>query len=145
MHFFDEVNKKYKVFEFGEVSNVDSIMKLKDFSPIQIPEEYFEIITERKEIEINIRDIEYIGISIWSARRCIEMNNGYDIQKYIPNSIAIGDDGKGNTLLYAKGKQGFGLYIVEFGNLDAEEMKYISKSLKDLLLKGIGIDILFHN
>ena len=130
MHFFDEVNKKYKVFEFGEVSNVDSIMKLKDFSPIQIPEEYFEIITERKEIEINIRDIEYIGISIWSARRCIEMNNGYDIQKYIPNSIAIGDDGKGNTLLYTKGKQGFGLYIVEFGNLDAEEMKYISKSLK---------------
>ena len=48
MNFFDEINKKQKVFEFGEVSNVDSIMKLKDFSPIQIPEEYFEIITERK-------------------------------------------------------------------------------------------------
>ncbi len=145
MNFFDEINKKYKVFEFGEISSVNSIMKLKDFSPIQIPEEYFEIITERKEIEINIRDIEYIGISIWSARRCIEMNNGYYIQKYIPNSIAIGDDGKGNTLLYANGKQGFGLYIVGFGNLDVEEMKYISKSLKDLLLKGIGVDILFDN
>ncbi len=143
MHFFDEVNKKYKVFEFGEVSNVDSIMKLKDFSPIQIPEEYFEIITERKEIEINIRDIDYIRI--WSADNSIEMNNGYDIQKYIPNSIAIGDDEGEYILLYANGKQGFGLYIVEFGNLDAEEMKYISKSLKDLLLKGIGTDILFHN
>ncbi len=82
MNFFDEINKKYKVFEFGEVSNVDSIMKLKDFSPIQIPEEYFEIITERKEIEINIRDIEYIGISIWNAICCIEMNTEYYIQKY---------------------------------------------------------------
>jgi len=143
MNFFDEINKKYKVFEFGEISNVDSIMKLKDFSPIQIPEEYFEIICNKTEIEINIKNMDYIRI--WSADNSIEMNTGYYIQKYIPNSIAIGDDGKGNTLLYANGKQGFGLYIVEFGNLDAEEMKYISKSLKDLLLKGIGVDILFNN
>ena len=82
MNFFDEINKRYKIFINGEASSIESIKKLKNFSPIQIPEEYFEIITERKEIEINIRDIEYIGISIWNAICCIEMNTEYYIQKY---------------------------------------------------------------
>lgn len=132
MNFFDEISKKYKIFVYGDVSSIDSIKKLKDFSTIQIPEEYFEIISEKREIEINIKDRKYI--SIWSAKRCIEMNNIYYIQKYIPNSIAIGDDGDGNTLLYANGKEGFGLYIVAFNDLEIDEMKYISKSLKDLLL-----------
>ncbi len=143
MNFFDEINKRYKIFINGEASSIESIKKLKNFSPIQIPEEYFEIICNKTEIEINIKNMDYIRI--WSADNSIEMNNGYYIQKYIPNSIAIGDDEGEYILLYANGKQGFGLYIVEFGNLDAEEMKYISKSLKDLLLKGIGVDILFDN
>ncbi len=143
MNFFDEISKKYKIFVYGDVSSIDSIKKLKDFSTIQIPEEYFEIISEKREIEINIKDRKYI--SIWSAKRCIEMNNIYYIQKYIPNSIAIGDDGDGNTLLYANGKEGFGLYIVAFNDLEIDEMKYISKSLKDLLLNRVGVDILVNS
>ena len=143
MNFFDEINKKYKIFINGEASNIDSIKKLKDFSPIPIPEEYFEIIRNKTEIEINVKNMNYIRI--WGADNSIEMNKGYYIQKYIPNSIAIWDDEGEYILLYADGKQGFGLYIVEFGDLDVEEMKYISKSLKDLLLRGIGVDILFNN
>ena len=64
MNFFDEISKKYKIFVYGDVSSIDSIKKLKDFSTIQIPEEYFEIISEKREIEINIKDRKYI--SIWS-------------------------------------------------------------------------------
>ena len=143
MDFFDEINKKYEIFINGEASSIDSIRKLKDFSPVQIPEEYFEIIRRKTEIEINIKDTNYIRI--WSADSSIEMNTAYYIQKYIPNSIAIGDDEGEYVFLYANGKEGFGLYIVEFGDLDVDEMKYISKSLKDLLLNGVGVDILVNS
>ena len=143
MDFFDEINKKYEIFINGEASSIDSIRKLKDFSPVQIPEEYFEIIRRKTEIEINIKDTNYIRI--WSADSSIEMNTAYYILKYIPYSIAIGDDEGEYVFLYANGKEGFGLYIVEFGDLDVDEMKYISKSLKDLLLNGVGVDILVNS
>ena len=35
-----------------------------------------------------------------------------------------------------------GLYVVEFGDLDVDEMRYISKSITDLLVHGEGIDII---
>ncbi|MGP3781155.1 hypothetical protein ACTWKC_12095 [Bacillus sp. 4A_MP3] len=49
------------------------------------------------------------------------MNESYEIQDYIPNSLAVGDDEGGNALIYFEGAEGFGLYIVGFGDLDPEE------------------------
>ncbi len=145
MSFLDEINQKYKVYFYGEASAQNAIQNLKDFSAVSIPEEYFEIVRE-KEIEISIKEDDgYVGLSIWGADRCLECNPAYHIQRYIPNGIAIGDNGGGSALLYANGKKGFGLYLVDFGDLDEDELIYISKSLKDLLLKGIGIDVYLNN
>lgn len=145
MSFFTEINQKYQVYAYGEASTESTIQKLKDFSVVAIPEEYCEIIRE-KEIEICIKDEDgYVGLSIWGADRCLEWNPGHFVQKYIPNGIAIGDNGGGDMLLYANGKKGFGLYLADFGNLDKDELIYVSKSLKDLLLKGIGIDVIINN
>ena len=71
---------------------------------------------------------------------CIEMNEAHDIQKYIPNSLAIGDDEGGMALLYIDGKEGFGLYTVGFGNLDIEETIKIAPSLKVLLIDCVGVE-----
>lgn len=69
------------------------------------------------------------------------MNSAYHIQKYIPDSLAIGDDGCSNAVLYAKGSNGFGVYMVSFGDLDANEMVYIADSLEAFFVKEEGIDI----
>lgn len=82
------------------------------------------------------------------------MNEAHDIQKYIPNSLAIGDDEGGMALLYIDGKEGFGLYTVGFGNLDIEETIKIAPSLKSavnrlrrsrgivVIVKRITVDVL---
>ena len=70
------------------------------------------------------------------------MNEAYFIQKYIPNSLAIGDDEDGNTIIYAEGKNGFGVYAVAFNDLDINEMIFISKSLKEILIFAKGIQTL---
>lgn len=139
MSFLNEIKAKCKFFEYGEVSDYESIEHLKIFSPVAIPEEYFDIITENKEIEFHIKEEKYI--SIWGAKRCVEMNKAYHIQKYILEGIAIADDGFNNVLLYANGKKGFGVYIANFGDLNVEEMKYISKSMKELVIEEIGINV----
>lgn len=60
-------------------------------------------------------------IRILGPADCIEINGVHNIQKYIPNSLVIGDDEGGKSLLYADRNEGFGLYIVDFGDLDIEE------------------------
>lgn len=138
MDFLDEIKAKYQIFVYGEISSIHSINHLKSFSPVAIPQEYFDIIANSEEIEFIL---DWKEVRIWSAESCLEMNQAYYIQKYIPEGIAIADDGCDNILLYANGKKGFGLYIVAFNNLDIDEMIYLAKSLRDFLIKGIGIDI----
>ena len=68
------------------------------------------------------------------------MNESYEIQDYIPNSLAVGDDEGGNALIYFEGAEGFGLYIVGFGDLDPEEAVKVASSLNDLLIQDTGIE-----
>lgn len=115
------------------------IGKLRNFSPIDVPEEYIDIVREATEVEIKVKDEMYIRI--WSPLGCIEMNEAYFVQKYLPKSLAIGDDEGGGALVYLDGKNGFGVYLCRFADLDINEAIKIAPSLKDLLVNNIGIDV----
>ena len=105
-----------------------------------VPSEYLNLIRKHSELELMVSDTR--TIRIWGASGCIEMNEAYHIQKYIPQSLAIGDDEGGNVLIYAMGCEGFGVYAVAFNDLEAEEMRYISDSLVSLLVNGKGVQTL---
>lgn len=119
-------------------STDEEIRALLEYSKITVPEEFIDVIKERSEIEIQISSKKYLRI--WGACGCIEMNDAYNIQKYIPSSLAIADDEGGSALLYANGQNGFGLYIVAFNDLEIDEMRFVSKTLSDLLVLGKGTD-----
>lgn len=104
--------------------------------------EYIEIVRQVTNVEINVCNEMYIRI--WDPTDCIEMNEAYYIQKYIPYSLAIGDDEGGKVLIYASGKEGFGVYLVDLGNLDIQDSIKLTVSLKLLLKNGIGIDKLLY-
>ena len=135
-----ELNKAFRIDASCNASEEKEIDQLVKFAEIKIPNEYLEIIRERTEIEINIYNEKYLRI--WGANGCMEMNEAYYIQKYIPFSLAIGDDEDGNAILYVNGKNGFGVYAVAFNDLEEEEMRFISKSLRDLLVYEKGIEVL---
>ncbi|PGZ08171.1 1,3-beta-glucan synthase regulator [Bacillus cereus] len=116
----------------------ETVQELKKFSSIDVPSDYIEINQCCTNAEMNVNNEIYIRI--WSPLDCIEMNKAHNIHKYIPNSLAIGDDEGGRVLLYTNGKKGFGLYTVDFGDLDIEEAIKISPSLKSLLVDGIGAE-----
>lgn len=142
MSIISELNKIFRIDSSCDASKENQIDELIRFSSIKVPNEYLELIKEQTELEINIQNKKYIRI--WGADGCIEMNESYLIQKYIPTSLAIGDDEDGNAIIYAKGKNGFGVYAVAFNDLDVNEMIFISKSLKEILIFANGVEKLIN-
>jgi len=138
MSIISEFNKEFRIDVSCDASDEKEINTLINFASIKIPAEYLELIREKTELEISIQNKKYIRI--WGANGCIEMNDAYYIQKYIPSSLAIGDDEGGNAIIYADGKNGFGVYAVAFNDIDADEMKFIAKSLSEIFILGIGIE-----
>ncbi|WP_330986288.1 MULTISPECIES: SMI1/KNR4 family protein [Enterobacterales] len=136
--FFD-INDKLRLDVYKPASSKDDIEKMKNhFKGITIPQEYSIFVSQMTEAEFFVVDESYIRI--WGAEGCMEMNDSHHVQKYIPNSLAIGDDEGGKVILYAFGNNGYGLYQVGFGDLDINDAEFISPSLTDLLIHGVGVD-----
>lgn len=139
MSILNKISKSFKLAASDTKSSDGEIDALIQYAKIDIPLEFLEIIKEKTEIEILVNNEKYIRI--WGANGCIEMNDAYDIQKYIPDSLAIGDDECSNAVLYAYGKNGFGVYIVPFNDLGVDELVYICDSLEAFFVNEKGMDI----
>ncbi len=140
MSILNNLSSNYRIDASKPSSNDEDIKNLIEFSKIEVPEDFLEIIRERTEIEINVDEKKYIRI--WGAEGCIEMNEAYAIQESIPNSLAIADDEGGNALIYTTGEKGFGLYVIAFNDLDVDELQYVANSLSDLLINNVGINVI---
>lgn len=81
MSILNELNEKFEIAASFEASTEIEIEELLEFSSIKIPDEYLEVICEKTEIEIHLKDKKYIRI--WGALECIEMNSAYLPSKYI--------------------------------------------------------------
>lgn len=127
-------------FEVAGVKAAASLAELdllRSASCIPVPSDYFFLVSEATDVELLIRGKRCLRI--WSPRRAIEMNAAYCIQDYLPNSLAFGDDEGGTVLVFMTGLEGFGVYLAEFGNLDADDARFVSSSLHGLLLNEQGI------
>lgn len=140
MNILENISSVYTIAASQSPSNGEEIKALHKISTIDVPTEYIELIQLASEIEFNVSNQMYIRI--WGALGCIEMNEAYDVQKYLPNSLAIGDDEGGGALIYLQGKDGFGIYYNRFTDLDMEEAVKIASSLTELLVNNVGVNIL---
>lgn len=139
MNILDNISSVYTI-DARKSPSKEEIKALQEFSTIDVPTEFIEIIQLASDIEINVGDQMYIRI--WGASGCIEMNKAYEVQRYLPNSIAIGDDEGGGALIYLQGKDGFGIYYNRFADLDIEEAVKIAPSLTELLVNNVGVNTL---
>lgn len=140
MDIIDNLNAGFRIDAYQAPSTEAEIAELIKLSAVPVPEDYLDVIRKINCPEILITKIQYIRI--WGAERAVEMNDAYEIQKYIPVSLAIGDDEGGSVLILMDGARGFGLYTAGFGDLDLESAVFIAPTLSDLLINGIGVDAL---
>ncbi|MEJ2044015.1 MAG: SMI1/KNR4 family protein [Reinekea sp.] len=134
-----KLNSRFRVGASEPASSETDLQDLKEFSQIELPADFVSIVREKTEVEILVDNNKYFRI--WSPSGCIEMNEEYEVQNHIPNSLAIGDDEGGSALILMTGNKGFGLYKVGFGDLDTDDAEYISASLEELLVSGVGAEV----
>lgn len=137
MSIADHFSSSFQVIrcDIGEKS--ESIYELNKWFNISLPIDYVQLLQQMSEIEINCSN-KYIRI--WNVQGCIEMNTAYDIQKYIPDSMAIGDDGYCNVFIYANGSNGFGLYILPLDDIEFDGLIFLAPSISDFFCKNIGVE-----
>ncbi|WP_036800711.1 SMI1 / KNR4 [Photobacterium marinum] len=140
MSILDRINPCFRIDANEPAANENELQMLKRFSAIDIPADYLSVVGEMTEVEIFVDGGNYFRI--WSPSGCIEMNEEYMVQDYIPNSLAIGDDEGGSALIIMTGNKGYGLYKVGFGDLDVDDAEYISASLSELLIDGFGAQVI---
>ncbi|MCK6207118.1 SMI1/KNR4 family protein [Bacillus infantis] len=140
MNILENIRGEYTIQAKQAASEEEEIKKLLEFSKINVPEEYIRLVRLASSIELNVNGEMYIRI--WGASGCIELNEAYEVQKHLPNSLAIGDDEGGGALIYLEGKDGFGIYYNRFADLDIDEALMIAPSLTDLLVNNVGINML---
>ncbi|MBK7144301.1 MAG: SMI1/KNR4 family protein [Xanthomonadales bacterium] len=74
------------------------------------------------------------GVVVYSSEDVSERNQTLEVEAYAPGYLAIGDDSGGRALLIMF--QGAGVFSVDQGVMDAEEMQQIAPSLTDWLAAG---------
>ncbi len=139
MSCISQLSRKLRIDVQEEASSEEDIELLKNFAPIEVPIDYLEIVREATEIQICVDDSDYLRI--WSANGVMELNRAYEIQKYLPKALALGDDDWGRAILWMPFAARLGIYLCGFGALDEEEALFVAPSLEDLLVKGIGIEV----
>ena len=136
MDIVNNLNEHFRIDAYKAAALKEDIESLDSFSNIAIPDDYKDFVRKMTEAEILLDNGAYVRI--WGPLGCIEMNTIYNVQKYIPISLAVGDDEGDMMLVLMTGENGFGLYKVGFGDICTETAEYIASSLTDLLVYGIG-------
>lgn len=128
------------------------IEQLKEFSDIELPQDYIEFLKEQGSED----DIEYVlpnGLLVlWDTQTVLAQKKMYDYKfdGYFENSfpdnskiLLIGNDLGDLILFYGYGKDGFGIYFDEFASMCYETAVKVSNTITELLIDGIGVDICF--
>lgn len=129
----------------------DYINKILSRSPIKLPDDYINFlktISGDKNIGIAFQvDCKGREIFIWGAEfgydRITTEFNFPIYNDFMKCAWLIGDDVGDLMYFYGEGDEGLGIYKAEAGALDISDSSKIADSLTDLLVNGVGLDILF--
>ena len=103
-----------------------------DISPAP-PPDYHALLCHPNDFEFSVNGCY---VRIWNAAGCLELNREYHIALYLPQALAIGDDGGGGLFLYMTEQQGWGLYTAAPPIWTQPKRRKLPIACTDCWLKG---------
>lgn len=97
----------------------------------QLPDIYFEL------LKFSNGFLFESGVVIYSSDEVFERNQNFEVQKYAGDYLAIGDDSGGISILIPF--LGTGVFTVDQGSMDTNDMSKISDSLMNWFKAGCQI------
>lgn len=150
MDILDKLNERLTIVE-GRVyhGGEDYIKKILRESPVNLPEDYINLLKSISGDENAGIAFQVDGggeeIFIWSAKLAYERRTREFklpvYEDFINCAWLIGDDVGDLMFFYGEGKEGFGIYCAEAGDLDINDSAKIADSITEFLVDGVGIDI----
>ena len=149
MDIISNLNERLRVIDRRDEVVEEHIKKIVERSPIKLPDDYIDFL---KEIccDNTAVSFEVDGegeLVIWSARaayECVTLDYGEPVyEDFVSCTWVIGDDLGECIYFYGEGKEGFGIYKTDKGVMDIDDSEKIADSLTDLLVNGVGLDIIF--
>ena len=129
----DELIQRIKPRWYGRPGATDEAIRAAEAQlGITFPSDYCEFLTWSNGGEGQVGD-DYL--SLWPIEEAPQLNEDYQIGKYLPNVIGIGSDGGGEcyALDYRRGGEDPPLVQVPFGDLEAESVTFLGRSLSSWL------------
>lgn len=120
---------------------IDELVAFVQSHGATLPDDYLAMLWVATEVEIRVDGRGCIRF--WAPAGVLELNVAHELQRYIPEAIAVGDDEGGMVFVFMTGQDGTGLYRLSFADPDPAEAVFIAESVEALLLRGVGIDRLF--
>jgi hypothetical protein len=74
------------------------------------------------------------GLSMYPAEDVFERNETFEVSKYAPDYLAIGDNSGGRSVLIPF--EGVGVYDVDQGVMDPDDMEKLAPSLTEWISNG---------
>ncbi len=122
-------------------SQIDDLVAFAGSVGWTLPSDYLDLLRDASEVEIVV---EQRGcVRFWAPDGVLEMNDSHELQKYIPQAIAVADDEGGMAFVFMTGREGRGIYRLSFSDPDPDEAVFVADSVEALLVRGVGINRLF--
>jgi len=154
MDIISNLNERLTIIDDGSGvchGGEEYIKKVVEQSPVKLPDDYVDflkVISGANNIGISFKvDGGVQEFFIWGAKFAYEcVNTEYSHPVYadfLSCTWLIGDDVGEFRYFYGEGAEGFGIYKTTAGEMDICGSNKIADSLTDLLINGVGLDILF--
>lgn len=107
----------------------------------ELPPGYLSVVREATGIVLLWQ--RRVELLLWGPDEAIGMDDAYGVSASLPGAVAIGSNGGGQLIVYGKGTDGPGLYLVAAGALFLDEdALWIASDLTALLEHGEGADVI---
>ena len=149
MSIINNLNERLTILDDSDSVKME-IKWIVERTPVKLPDDYIDFLRGILGADNRGVSFEVDGVQefvIWSARAAADSaDRDYRdpiYEDFLSRTWMIGEDLGSNIYFYGEGKEGFGIYKTDKGEMNIDNAEKLADSLTDLLVKGVGLDIIF--
>jgi len=115
------------------MATIPTIDEVLDWAGQALPDDYLDLLKTHGGDFCNDR------VCLYGVADIIERNETYEVRRFCPGFIAIGDDSGGRAVVIALGKDPGPVYLVDYGSMMPDDFHVIALDIKTWVAAGCQV------
>lgn len=125
----------HKKGDVDYMSRYENVIRVVNENKLILPDVFLKLLLEDDYVK------KYINKGLYDIDEILERNETWEVRKYAPGYIAIGDDGGGNVLLMKEEKSAYKVVMVDGGYMNPlDNPKIITNDFDKWISEGANVD-----